>query len=427
MKTRKKQETVHLTKTYIDGLEKRAKYYDTHDDEISGLAVRVEVSGKKIYRLRYKLPDGTRRAISIGDAAVLTPTQARDAAKRHWADAVRGDDPLSVKEAARAHTLKSFLDEVYITKTTIKTAKQTVERIKQAFPGLLTKRLGEIRPMWVESWRKTRQDKGTAKSTTNRDLDALRGVLTKAVDWGFLDEHPLKRVKKDKLDDATKPRFLNVEELKQLHKALDAREQEARDKRARFNKWRKGRSMSTFPDLSKLPFTDHLKPMTLLALNTGMRRGEIFQLKWDDVVLDGAAPSLVIHGANAKGGRTRHVPLNAVALDTLTRWKTQTGGTGLVFQSPKGGGQFGHIRRAWADLMKDANLPDFRFHDCRHHFASMLVQKGVDLNMVRELLGHSDLKLTLRYAHLSPKSKAAAVQLLDTPANVVPMQMEGTK
>lgn len=424
MKTRKKQETVHLTKTLIDGLEKRAKYYDTHDDDVPGLALRVEVSGKKIYRLRYKLPDGTRRAISIGDAAVLTVTQARDAAKLHWADAVRGDDPLSAKVAARAHTLKSFLDDVYIHRTTIKTAPETVERIKHAFPGLLTKRLGEIRPMWVESWRKTRQDKGTAKSTTNRDLDALRGVLTKAVDWGFLDEHPLKRVKKDKVDGGTKPRFLNPEELKRLHDALEAREAEMRAKRTRFNKWRKGRSMSTFPDLSKLPFADYLRPMVLLALNSGMRRGEIFQLKWADVVLDGDEPSLVIHGVNAKGGRTRHVPLNAQALDTLTRWKAQTGGTGLVFQSPRGGGQFGHIRRAWADLMKDASLPDFRFHDCRHHFASMLVQKGIDLNIVRELLGHSDLKLTLRYAHLSPKNARAAVRALDEPVNVVKMQKE---
>jgi integrase len=413
---------VKLTTTYVNGLEPKAKYFEVHDVEQPGFCVRVQPSGARAYYVWYRLPDGRRRPFRISDAMAIPADEARRAARLHAAAATLGDDPMDAKQAAKVHTLETFLDEVYALRATHKTAGETVDRVKRAFKDLLPKRLDEIRPLWIESWRKARLEAERTKSTTNRDLDALRGVLSRALDWGMLEEHPLKRVKKFKLDTGTIPRYLNDEEHKRLMDALDAREQEARDKRARFNKWRKGRSKSTFPDLSKLPFTDHLKPMTLLALNTGMRRGEIFQLKWDDVVLEGAAPSLVIHGANAKGGRTRHIPLNAVALDTLTRWKSQTGGTGLVFQSTKGGGQFGHIRRAWADLMKDASLPDFRFHDCRHDFASKLVQKGVDLNTVRELLGHSDLKLTLRYAHLAPHNAAAAVRLLDAPAKVVPMK-----
>jgi site-specific recombinase XerD len=70
------------------------------------------------------------------------------------------------------------------------------------------------------------------------------------------------------------------------------------------------------------------------------------------------------------------------------------------------------IKKAWNNLIDSSGISDFRFHDFRHHFASTLVMAGVDLNTVRELLGHSDIKMTLRYAHLAPEHKAAAVNLI---------------
>jgi site-specific recombinase XerD len=108
--------------------------------------------------------------------------------------------------------------------------------------------------------------------------------------------------------------------------------------------------------------------------------------------------------------------MNKVAFDTLSQWKSQARRTSpgsLVFPSPQTGKKMGDCRTSWENLVKAANIENFRWHDMRHDFASQLVMKGVDLNAVRELLGHADMKMTLRYAHLAPNVKMKAVELLE--------------
>lgn len=176
------------------------------------------------------------------------------------------------------------------------------------------------------------------------------------------------------------------------------------------NEWRIARNQKALPDLRNMAFADHLKPMVLLSLNTGLRRGELFSLKWHDVNLQ--AKNLTVAGEVTKTTETRHVPLNSEALSTLEKWRKQhPRKVGYVFPG-QDGGRMTDVKTAWIELLKNAGVEDFRWHDMRHDFASRLVMAGVPLNTVRDLLGHSDIKMTLRYAHLAPDSKAAAVELI---------------
>ena len=121
---------------------------------------------------------------------------------------------------------------------------------------------------------------------------------------------------------------------------------------------------------------------------------------------------LTVSGATAKSHHTRHIPLNAEATNALKAWHTETNKTGLIFTA-RNGSQLGSVKKCWASLLVDAKITGFRWHELRHHFASMLVMAGADLYVVKELLGHSTIAVTERYAHLAPEHRAAAVALLD--------------
>ena len=126
-------------------------------------------------------------------ADALAPSQAREEARRILAGVALGADPAEARREAKAHTFRSFLDEVYEpwAKANIRTTKNTLLRLRANFPDLQNKKLGEINAWVAEKWRAARLKAGAEPATVNRDLDDLRSALAKAVAWGLLEAHPL--------------------------------------------------------------------------------------------------------------------------------------------------------------------------------------------------------------------------------------------
>ena len=140
-----------------------------------------------------------------------------------------------------------------------------------------------------------------------------------------------------------------------------------------------------------------------------MRKAEILGLEWERV--DFATARITLY--QTKNGKPRGVPMNRAVYDALTALEPDAARRrGLLFHK-RDDRRWGQIRTAFERAVARAKLPDFRFHDLRHTAASHLVMRGASLGDVKEILGHSDLKMTLRYAHLSPAHLRKAVDRLD--------------
>ena len=386
------------------------------DTSLRGLELRVRASGAKVWAYRHRLSDGRQRRLVLGRYPGIGATAARRLALQAAGDVARGIDVVTRKQATRRErarirqsTLKAFLESQYEpwAKTHLKTAEFQISRIRADFIGWMDKPMSELNAWLVEGWRKRQLEDRRQPVTINRNLQRLQGVLSKAVEWNVLQTHPFTGLKPLKTDRAGRVRYLSTDEEARLREALLQREESLRQARIRFNDWLTARGRTTLPLRTEV-YADHLQPLVLIALNTGLRRGELFQLRWKDVDLD--AKWLRVDGATAKNGQTRRVPLNTEALTVLEAWRNQaTDAEPFVFPGAEGK-RLKRIDRAWQRLCKRAALAGFRFHDLRHHFASRLVQSGVDLNTVRELLGHADITMVLRYAHLSPDRLATAVE-----------------
>jgi integrase len=286
--------------------------------------------------------------------------------------------------------------------------------LNSTFGFLMSRPIAELSVMEIEQWRTRRLQEGRKAATLNRQVTALQATLNWALDHEIIERKPLEKLGRlSEADSEKKVRYLSLDERERLFKALDEREERIRTGRDNHNQWSQEREYSKLPDLRTLHFVDHLKPMIIVSLNTGIRQGSLFRLLWSDI--DFQEGILTVRAVNAKNEKTVHIPMNETLRQTLTKWKEQTRGDDdkLVFPSPRNGEVMDNCKSAWARLLKDAEISKFRWHDMRHDFASHLVMNGVDLNTVRELMGHSDLKMTLRYAHLAPAVKMKVVETLD--------------
>lgn len=150
-----------------------------------------------------------------------------------------------------------------------------------------------------------------------------------------------------------------------------------------------------------------LRPIVITALSTGMRRGEILSLTWKQVDLE--------HGfiflERTKSGKRREIPISSVLKETLTVLPRDPE-IPWVFYNLRTKKPLQDVKGSFASALKAAEISDFHFHDLRHTFASHLVMGGTPLATVSQLLGHSDISMTMRYAHLSPSHQAAAVESL---------------
>lgn len=366
-----------ITQQILAKLKPEAKPYEVRDERIKGFMVRVQPSGHKSFIVEY----ARGKRLTIGNADVLTLTQARQSAVEVLGQYAQGKDPAKERKAARADSLRDFLESHYRpwAEANQRRRTDTVGRVKACFPDLLDKKLSEVTPWLIEKHRQDRQKQGISPSTVNRDVAALKAVLGKAEKWGAVAANPLKGLGMAKLDRAGVVRFLAPDEERRLWAAL-----------------------ATAPD--------YLQIMVTVSLHTGIRRGELFSLEWRDIDLDRRA--LTVRGEISKTHQTRHIPLNETVSAALIGWKAQPdNGAGLVFRS-KDGKRFDNARKSFSSLLTAAGIESFRWHDMRHHFASKLVMAGVDLSTVQDLMGHHDPKITRIYAHLSPEHKAAAVAKL---------------
>lgn len=275
------------------------------------------------------------------------------------------------------------------------------------FPWLLRRQIIEIDIPTMERWWSgcVSGPDAVTKATVARDFACLRSALSRAVEWKWIEANPLMGMRRRSAASRKVVRLLSPDEEAMLRAALAARDLAGVGGRANANAARRKYRQAVLPDLPLDGYVDHLTPVVLTAINTGMRRGELLSMTWAGINWE--AKVLTIRAENAKSGRQRHIPLNAEAVEVLRRWTAQAGErrAGKVFE-------VSDIKKGWGKLITDARIEQFWFHDLRHHFASRLVRAGVDLKTVRALLGHADITMTLRYAHLAPDTLAAAVAKL---------------
>jgi len=267
---------------------------------------------------------------------------------------------------------KIYLNDHAHRKRSLRADKSRMKALIQHFKN---RDMREITRLDIERFVSSRLNANNTESTCNRYLALLKAMLNIAIGEGYLERNPTKGIKLFSERKVVKERIISPEEESKL--------------------------------MAESSLT--LRSVLKIMLNAGLRPSEVFNLKWNNVDLS----QRVLTVDETKDDEVRHIPLNKVLYDELNSLRQIANHNRYVFSNPKTGRPITTVKTAFKAACRRAGLNGIRLYDCRHTFASRLIQNGCDIETVRALLGHSDIRVTMRYAHSTDTVKRAAVDLLN--------------
>ena len=231
-----------------------------------------------------------------------------------------------------------------------------------------------IKVQKIESFKTyLKEERKSSKSTINKYLFALSKMFRLGIRNKLITENPVTEIEKFQEDDH-RVRYLTKDEETRMYEIIDKQ----------------------FP---------YIKPLVTCALQTAMRRGEIFNLKWDNIDFD----FNFIELTETKSGKSRKIPISNKLMEIFKKRNNSQ----YVFINKDTGEPFKDIKKAFRNILKQAQIKNFRFHDLRHTAATRMVEKGIPLPVVQELLGHAKISTTMRYTHAMPEQKQLAIAVLN--------------
>lgn len=251
----------------------------------------------------------------------------------------------------------------------------------QSFAG---KSFREITPMLIEKFKRARLQTATPSgrprrvASVNRELAYISKIFSLAIRDGKTGSNPCRQVQKYE-EHNERNRYLTQEEEDRLLSEMSG---------ARA----------------------HLKAVVQIAINTGMRRGEILGLRWSWI--DFIRGFIHLPSEATKTAKPRSIPMNQLVRALLTDIRETRESSEFVFASPKTSGSLTDIKHGFVSACEDAKVIDFKFHDLRHTAATRLADAGADPFVIAEILGHSDLRMTKRYTHATDERKRQALERL---------------
>jgi integrase len=397
-----------ITKRTVDGLIPSEKDQFLWDTEVKGFGVKVTPKAKRVYVLKYRMPNRSNtRRITIGThGSPWTPDQARDEAIRLLGNVKDGNDPYLNRVQAKGERTVSQLCDQYVEEgcgtkkpSTVATDKGRIERhIKPLLGNRYVTDItsNDIRRFMDQVAKGATVVEGSdgsviapgGKGTATRTVGLLGGIFSFAVNEGMRGDNPVRGVKR--FTDKKCERFLTPTELGRLGDALEAAKQG-------------GESLTAINAIKLLIFT-------------GCRKTEVLSLAWTEVDMELGCLRL----KDSKTGQ-RVIPLGAPSLKLLNSMNGERDSP-FVFPSPKTDSYFLGLAKVWLRIRKLAGLDDVRLHDLRHSFASVGAGAGLGLQVVGKILGHADPKTTARYSHIAEDPARAAA---DRIANTIEAQMMG--